>query len=162
MGFKSLLDRILLNFIIAGKNKVLVEIGTDCILPYNTAITKYPTTIASKKKLWGDHSLQWKTLCYLSQTVFLSTASRKRVLRTKIVWSTPQGKTLFQSGSCLKRIVQFAPIFTSKRHSTSIAVNRKRISFQCKVCLAQFLYTCRDDCKKSSSGWRASLKNAFA
>ena len=49
MGFKSLLDRILLNFIIAGKNKVLVEIGTDCILPYNTAITKYPTTIASKK-----------------------------------------------------------------------------------------------------------------
>lgn len=56
MGFKSLLDRILLTFIIAGKNKVLVEIGTDCILPYNTAITKYPTTIASKKKLWGDHS----------------------------------------------------------------------------------------------------------
>ena len=32
MGFKSLLDRILLNFIIAGKNKVLVEIGTDCML----------------------------------------------------------------------------------------------------------------------------------
>ena len=159
MGFKSLLDRILLNFIIAGKNKVLVEIGTDCILPYNTAITKYPTTIA--KILWGDHSLKWKTLSYLFQTVFLSTASRKRVLWTKIVWSTPQGKTLFQSGSCLKRLVQFASIFTSKRHSTSIAVNRKWIPFQYKVCIAQFLYTCRDDCKKSSSGWRASLKNAF-
>ena len=43
-----------------------------------------------------------------------------------------------------------------------------------KICIAWFLYTCRDDltenfgkttaqeCKKSTSGWRASFKNAFA
>lgn len=44
--FQKFIVPIFLNFIIAGKNKVLVEIGTDCILPYNAAITKCPTAIA--------------------------------------------------------------------------------------------------------------------